>query len=105
MVSFEQFARPAILKMLGHKDLAKPMVQAIIDEPLTNSGRRGFVRVVVTRQAGVYHARTTGEQGSGVLTSMAKANGLAIVPEGMRHVEAGSELVVQMLDWPEGMGA
>jgi molybdopterin biosynthesis enzyme len=36
---------------------------------------------------------------------MAKANGLAIVPEGMRHVEAGSEVVVQMLDWPEGMGA
>jgi molybdopterin molybdotransferase len=105
MVSFEQFARPAILKMLGHKDVAKPMVQAIIEEPLTNSGRRGFVRVVVTRQAGVYHARTTGEQGSGVLTSMAKANGLAIVPEGTRHVKAGSEVVVQMLDWPEGMGA
>ena len=105
MVSFEQFVRPAILKMLGHKELDKPVVRAVVDEPLTNSGRRGFLRVVVTRQAGVYHARTTGEQGSGVLTSMAKANGLAIVPEGMRHVEAGSEVVVQMLDWPEGMGA
>jgi molybdopterin molybdotransferase len=105
MVSFEQFARPAIRKMLGHKDLAKPTVQAIVDEPLTNSGRRGFVRVVVRRQAGIYHASTTGEQGSGVLTSMAKANGLAIVPEGIRHVEAGSELVVQMLDWPEGVEA
>ncbi len=45
MVSFEQFARPAILKMLGHTDLAKPTVRAILDEPLTNSGRRGFVRV------------------------------------------------------------
>jgi molybdopterin molybdotransferase len=105
MVSFEQFARPAILKMLGHKDLAKPMVRAVMDEPLTNSGRRGFVRVVVTREEGGYHARTTGEQGSGVLTSMSKANGLAIVPEGIRHVEAGSEVVVQMLDWPEGAGA
>ena len=103
MVSFEQFARPAILKMLGHRDLAKPTVRAILDEPVTNSGRRGFIRVVVSRQADGYHARTTGEQGSGVLTSMAKANGLAIVPEGIRHVEAGSELVVQMLDWPEGM--
>jgi molybdopterin molybdotransferase len=105
MVSFEQFARPAILKMLGHKDLAKPMVQAILDESLTNSGRRGFVRVIVTRLADGYHARTTGEQGSGVLTSMAKANGLAIIPEGIRQLEAGSEVVVQMLDWPEGMGA
>ena len=105
MVSFEQFARPAILKMLGRADLSKPTVLAIIDEPLTNSGRRGFVRVVVTRRDDGYHARTTGEQGSGVLTSMSKANGLAIVPEGTVRVEAGSKVVVQMLDWPEGTGA
>ena len=104
MVSFEQFARPAILKMLGHGDLAKPVVRAILEEPLTNSGRRGFVRVVVSRREGRYHVRTTGEQGSGVLTSMSKANGLAVVPEGIYHVEEGSEVVVQMLDWPEGMG-
>lgn len=103
MVSFEQFARPAILKMLGHQDLDKPTVRAILDEALTNSGRRGFIRVVVARHADGYHARSTGEQGSGVLTSMAKANGLAIVPEGILRVEAGSEVVVQMLDWPEGM--
>lgn len=102
MVSFEQFARPAILKMLGHADLAKPSVQAVVDEALTNSGRRGFVRVIVTRQDDGYHARTTGEQGSGVLTSMAKANGLAIIPEGTYHVPAGTVLTVQMLDWPEG---
>ncbi|NIV40550.1 MAG: molybdopterin molybdenumtransferase MoeA, partial [Anaerolineae bacterium] len=44
-----------------------------------------------------------GEQGSGVLTSMAKANGLAIVPEDIYHVDQGSEVAVQMLDWPEGM--
>lgn len=103
MVSFEQFARPAILKMLGHTDLDKPTVRAILDDPLANSGRRGFVRVVVSRQADGYHARTTGEQGSGVLTSMAKANGLAIVPEGTHLQEAGSEVTVQMLDWPEGV--
>jgi molybdopterin molybdotransferase len=104
MVSFEQFARPAILKMLGHADLAKPTVQAVVDQALTNSGRRGFVRVIVTHQEDGYHARTTGEQGSGVLTSMAKANGLAIVPEGTHQVEAGTELTVQMLDWLEGTG-
>jgi molybdopterin molybdotransferase len=105
MVSFEQFARPAILKMLGHADLTKPTVEAILEEPLTNSGRRGFVRVAVTREGDAYRARTTGEQGSGVLTSMAKANGLAVVPEGIRRVEAGSHITVQMLDWPEGIGA
>jgi molybdopterin molybdotransferase len=105
MVSFEQFARPAILKMMGHVDLDKPSVRAVLDEPLTNSGRRGFVRVVVRRRDGVYHASTTGEQGSGVLTSMAKANGLAIVPEGVYRIVAGSEVKVQMLDWPEGTGS
>jgi molybdopterin molybdotransferase len=104
MVSFEQFARPAILKMLGHTNLDKPAVQATMDEPLRNSGRRGYIRVVVARREDGYHARTTGEQGSGVLTSMAKANGLAVVPEGILWVPAGSELTVQMLDWPEGMG-
>ena len=101
MVSFEQFARPAILRMLGHTNLAKPQVRAVLEESVTNSGRRGFVRVIVSQQGGRYHARTTGEQGSGVLTSMSKANGLAIVPEGTYQVEAGSEVVVQMLDWPE----
>ena len=105
MVSFEQFARPAILKMLGHADLVKPTVQAIMDEPLKNSGRRGFVRVLVERREGRYHARTTGEQGSGVLTSMAKANGLAVVREGTYRVERGAEVTVQMLDWAEGTGA
>jgi molybdopterin molybdotransferase len=104
MVSFEQFARPAILKMLGYTDLTKPTVRAILDEPLSNSGRRGFIRVVVTRRGDRYYARSTGEQGSGVLTSMAKANGLAVVHEGTYRLEAGSEATVQMLDWPEGTG-
>jgi molybdopterin molybdotransferase len=104
MVSFEQFARPAILKMLGHRDLSKPTVRAILTEKLTNSGRRAYVRVIVTRQGWRFLARTTGEQGSGVLTSMARANGLAIVPEGTHRLEVGEEVVVQMLDWPEGAG-
>jgi molybdopterin molybdotransferase len=104
MVSFEQFARPAILKMLGHAFLSKPTVQATMDEAVTNSGRRGFVRVIVSWEPDGYHARTTGEQGSGVLTSMAKANGLAVVSEGTTFVEKGQTLTVQMLDWPEGLG-
>jgi molybdopterin molybdotransferase len=103
MVSFEQFARPAILKMLGHVDLVKPTLRAILDEPVTNSGRRGFLRVVVTRREDGYHARTTGEQGSGVLTSMAMANGLAVIPEDTYQLQAGCQVTVQMLDWPEGM--
>jgi len=104
MVTFEQFARPAILKMMGKKNLAKPTVQAVIENDIRNTdGRRIFARVMVTRHGEQYHARLTGPQGSGVLTSMAKANGLAIIPENTKGVKAGDIVKVQMLDWSEEM--
>lgn len=103
MVSFEQFARPAILKMLGKMRLRKPTVEAILEEDVESSGRRGFKRVVITRRGGEYYASVTGPQGSGVLTSMVKANGLAIIPEGVRYKKAGERVTVQMLDWPENV--
>jgi molybdopterin molybdotransferase len=103
MVSFEQFARPAILRMLGKTRLRKPTVEAILEEDVESSGRRDFKRAVITRREGKYYASVTGPQGSGVLTSMVKANGLAIVPEGVRHVKAGERVAVQMLDWPENV--
>jgi len=104
MVSFEQFARPAILTMLGKEALEKPEVEVIVDEDVTNSGRRGFMRAIVTRQEDGYHARVvTGPRGSGVLTSMVRANALLIVPEGTTLVKAGERLRAQMLDWPEGV--
>jgi len=102
MVTFEQFARPAILKMMGKKNLAKPTIRAIIEDDIENSdGRRLFVRVNVTRRRGQYHASITGPQGSGILTSMTKANGLAVIPEGSKGVKAGDMVEVQMLDWVE----
>jgi molybdopterin molybdotransferase len=101
MVSFEEFARPAILKMLGKKRLRKPTIEAILEEDVESSGRRDFKRAVITKRDGEYYASVTGPDGSGVLTSMVKANGLAIIPEGIRHKKAGERVTVQMLDWPE----
>jgi molybdopterin molybdotransferase len=102
MVAFEQFARPAILKMMGKKNLVKPCIQAIIEDDVKNTdGRRIFARVMVTKRGGQYRARLTGPQGSGILTSMAKANGLAVIPEGTEGVKAGDVVRVQMLDWSE----
>ncbi len=104
MVAFEQFVRPAILTMLGKGAKEKPEVEVIVDEDVTNSGRRGFMRAIVTRQEDGYHARlVTGPRGSGVLTSMVRANALLIVPEGTTLVKAGERLRAQMLDWPEGV--
>ncbi len=102
MVTFEQFARPAILKMMGKSELAKPSVRAIIEDDIVNTDRRRlFDRVVVTRREGKYYARLTGPQGSGILSSMVKANGLAVVPEDSPGVKKGDLVEVQMLDWGE----
>ena len=102
MVAFEQFGRAAIFKMLGKTGIEKPMVQAVLDDPIYNTdGRRVFARAVVTKRDGTYHAKLTGDQGSNLLTSMARANGLAICPEDLPVKEAGQVVQVQMLDWPE----
>ena len=105
MITFEQFARPAILKMMGKKNIAKPIVRAIVEDNIANNdGRRVFARVMVTRRGGQYYASVTGPQGSGILTSIARANGLAVIPETSRGVKAGEMVEVQMLDWVEEQG-
>ncbi len=102
MITFELFARPAILKMMGLKNFAKPTIEAVLEDSLSNSdGRRIFARVSVEKREGRYFARLTGPQGSGILTSMSRANGLAIIPESKARVEKGERVRVMMLDWDE----
>jgi molybdopterin molybdotransferase len=102
MITFEQFARPAILKMSGKTSLAKPVISAISQSRFRNTdGRRLYARGIVEKREGRYYVRTTGPQGSGILTSMARANGLVIVPEDTDGVHEGDEVKVQMLDWRE----
>ncbi|TAK71491.1 MAG: molybdopterin molybdenumtransferase MoeA [Dehalococcoidia bacterium] len=99
MVSFELFGRPAIFKMLGRSDWQRPSVRAIADEPIHNADeRRVFARAIVTMRDGRYHAALTGPQGSGILTSMAVANALAVVPEDVPGIAAGEEVEALLLD-------
>jgi len=102
MVTFELFVRPAILKMMGKENLAKPTVEAVIEDSVVNrDGRRIFTRAIVKKRDGQYFARLTGPQGSGILTSMTLANGLVIIPEDKTKVMAGDKVQVMMLDWRE----
>jgi len=102
MVTFELFVRPAILKMMGRKDLTKPTVEAVIEDTVVNSdSRRIFARAVLEKRGGQYFARLTGPQGSGILTSMTLANGLVIIPEDKERVMAGDKVQVIMLDCRE----
>jgi len=102
MVTFELFVRPAMLKMMGKKNLAKPTIEAVVENPVVNTDRRRlFARVIVEKRNGQYFARLTGPQGSGILTSMTSANGLMIIPEDKAEVVAGDIVQVMMLDWRE----
>jgi molybdopterin molybdotransferase len=103
LVSMEQFGRPAILKMLGRLHLARPVVTVRALEAIPNkSGREHYIRAVVTRNAdGEYEARSTGEQGSGILTSLTGANAMLIVEETRTLVQPGETVRAIMLDWPE----
>jgi molybdopterin molybdotransferase len=104
MVAFEVFARPAILKMAGWTSWRKPTVRAILDEGVANSGRRHYMRARVYKDGERYRVAVRGSgvevQGSGILSSMVWANALLVVPEDVTELPAGTEVEVQMLDWP-----
>lgn len=90
-VSFHLFVAPALRKASGERgDLLPPSVRAKLLAPLRSLGdRRVYSRVQLAASSGALGARPLTSQGSGSLTSMIGANGLAIVPEGVRVVEAG----------------
>ncbi len=102
MVAFEMFARPAIRAMLGRRRLPRPTVEGVLTGPVYNAdGRRVYARVRVELRNGTYYASPTGPQGSNILTSMARANGLAICPEDLPGKEAGERVQIIMLEWNE----
>ena len=102
LVAFEQFVRPSLLKMMGARALFRPRVPAVAGHPLrTNPAKTVFVRVVVGLQDGRMVARSSGGQGSNVLSAAAVANGMAVVPRGVASVGEGEPVAVEMLRSPE----
>jgi molybdopterin molybdotransferase len=98
MVSFEHFVRPALLAMMGREDILRPQVKAVLDSPLgRKKGRAEFIRVIAEWRDGCYHARVTGPQGSGILSSMVKGNALAILPKDVGRLEPGEEVTLELL--------
>jgi molybdopterin molybdotransferase len=104
MVSYEIFVRPALLHMMGHARIYRTIVTARIQEEIRKTDeRKHFVRVVLSKTRGKYIASTTGAQGSGILSSMSKANGLAVIHEERMLVRSGEEVPVMVLDQSFGM--
>jgi molybdopterin molybdotransferase len=99
VVCFEQFIRPAILKMMGHVNLFRRTVRARLREDIKKKkGTRHFIRARIQRDGEDYIVVTTGKQGSGVLKSMVRANGLIVLPEEATVVRKGATVTVQLLD-------
>lgn len=96
-VSFEVFIRPAILKMMGRRDLVRPEVSAVCESDL--SGPRDktvFARVRVWRDGGQWRCAGTGPGQSNLLSTVAKANGLAVIPPGVDTIRPGGTVRVML---------
>lgn len=100
MVTFLAFVRPALQRMMGLRGPQPPLLRAHSLEPIRKKpGRTEYQRGIVSTDAeGRLVVRTTGHQGSGVLRSMAEANGLIVLHHAQGNVAPGDEVDVMMFD-------
>jgi molybdopterin molybdotransferase len=99
MVTFELFVRPVLRRLAGHRVLDRPTVEATLCEALSKKpGRTHFVRVGLRRGPQGVEARITGNQSSGVLSSMVLAQGLLEFPAEASELPAGARMRVRVLD-------
>lgn len=103
-VSFEVFIRPALMKMMGRTRLFRPKVRATLaDEVVGPRGKTQFARVLVRpRGGGGYEATPTGGRGSNLIGTVARANGLAIVPAGVERAAPGEDVDVWLFRAMDG---
>jgi molybdopterin molybdotransferase len=98
MVTFLAFVRPALLRMMGASASDQPLLKAHSLEAIRKKpGRTEYQRgIVTTASDGTLQVKTTGNQGSGVLSSMVQANGLIVLHHDQNHVAAGDMVDVMM---------
>ena len=96
-VSLEVFVRPAILKMMGRRHLFRPEVTArLTDQVRGPRGKLQFARVEVRHEKDGWSATPTGSRGSNLISTVARANGLAMIPAGTEAAPAGSTVQVML---------
>lgn len=99
MVCFEQFVLPALRRMMGFTRIHRRTITARLAQDVKHMhSRTEFVRVMLSREADGYAATPAGAQGSGILASMSRADGLMIVPADSKGMAAGDKVTVQLLD-------
>ncbi len=99
MITFEEYVRPALLKMMGRDRIFRRTVKATLTEDVKKkSGLKHFIRALVRKEGDRFTVSTTGEQGSGILKSMVLANGIIVLPEDISVAKKGEEVTVQLID-------
>ena len=101
MVTFYQFVRNALLVLQGQREVVPvPTFKATLAAPIRKApGRTEFQRGLLSADgAGAYTVRTTGDQGSGILSSMSQANCFIVLPDDCGNVAAGEAVDVQLLE-------
>lgn len=102
-VAFELFLRPALLRMAGRRTLLRPEVDAVLEEEHHHeAGKETYLRVRAWRDAGGWRVRSAGRQGPSIVSSLARANGLAVVPVDRPVVAAGDHVRLLLLEPLEG---
>ena len=98
MLIFEEMVRPALLKMMGHRKVLKAAVSATLQEPVKKKpGKVQLLRVRLERTRGGYEAWSAGDQNTGILKTMLRADGIAILPAEATSFSPGDELSVHLL--------
>jgi molybdopterin molybdotransferase len=104
MLTVEEYVRPLLRRMMGHARLFRPEVEGVLEEPWARRAadeRLHFARVVARVVEGEWRARLAGPQGSGVLSSLARANALALISAGATELPAGSRVTLHLIEEPE----
>ncbi len=95
MITFEEFVRPALLKMSGHEQVLRPLFKAVLRESIQKkAGKVQIVRVKLEREAGRWFASSAGNQQTAILKTMVAAQALAILPAAGERFAAGEEVDV-----------
>ncbi len=99
LITFEMFVRPALLQMQGHPQPVRPTVTARLQEPAKKKpGRVRFLRVQVRASESGLVASISGDQNTGILRTMVRANGIGILPADRELFAAGEEIAIHLLD-------
>ena len=99
LFGFEVFVRPTILRLLGIEHEPRPMLKAKLTRGVASAlGRRVHLRVYVLQKEGEFFAEPIRTKGSGVLSTMTKANGYVVIPEDREGLEEGETVIVHLFD-------